>query len=185
MDSLVVAALVASLSMQSPAQQQPTAMLYAKAHFSGPSIAVSGPTTKMNPFVVKSLRLPPGTVWELCSGNTFTGCRRYSESDAAAVLTVRSVRPVASPIPETAGVPAQAAVRGSGASLRGLASEFFVMPEQGGVRVAVDSHEAGAAMRKATEFCRDHGWRISGYERVQSVGAQTFLADVLCANEER
>ena len=185
MGSLVLAALVASLSMQSAAQSQPTAMLYSKAHFSGPGIAIVGPTTKMTPFIVKSLRVPPGTAWDLCSGNTFTGCRRYSQSKAATVMTVRSVRPVAAVIPESAGLLSQTIAPGPGASLRGLASEFFVMPEQDGARVLIDSNETGGAMRKATDFCRAHGWRISGYERVQSVGGQTFLADVLCANEER
>ena len=181
---LVVTAIVLSMSAQAAAQEQ-GATLYAKAHFKGPGRTVDGPTTRMTPMDVKSLHIPPGTVWELCTGNTFTGCERYTESKPSMVRTVRSVRPVAPPISESVAIPSGTQVSGSGPSLRGLASEFFVVPATSGSRIEVADKAAGAATQAATAFCRDHGWRMSVYERLQSVSGRTFLADVLCVNEDR
>jgi hypothetical protein len=180
----VLAALLALMPAQVAAQEQ-GATLYSKGHFTGSSITVDRPSIKMTPFQVKSLRIPAGTVWELCSGNTFTGCERFSESKPALARTVRSVRPVAPPIAESVSAPSQGPVTGSGPSLRGLASEFFVVPAQGGSRIEVSDKAAGAASIAATAFCRAHGWRMSVYERVQTIGGRTFLADVLCVNEDR
>jgi hypothetical protein len=59
------------------------------------------------------------------------------------------------------------------------------MPDEGGNRIAVADTAAGALPRRATEFCRAHGWRTSVYQRVQAVGGATYLADVLCANDDR
>jgi hypothetical protein len=177
----VLAALIAVVSVPAAAQQQGTATLYTKGHFAGASMTISAPTARMTPFTVESLRVAPGTVWELCSGNTFTGCERYSESQEAMVRTVRSVRPVAAPIPQSVGLP-NAAVPGSNPSLRGLASEFFPMPALSGSRVEV-AGGAGGEIRAATEFCRTRGWRMPAYQRVQAVSGKSFLADVLCVNE--
>jgi len=185
MRKFVMAALVAMVSVHAAAQQPGTATLYSRGHFAGTSITITGPRTRMSPFDVRSLRIPPGSVWELCIGNTFTGCERFTQSKPAMIRTVRSVRPVAAPIPESVRLPSQATVSGSGPSLRGLASEFFVVPSQGSSRVEVTDKTPGAASRAASEFCRGHGWRMSAYERVQSVSGRTFLADVLCANEDR
>ena len=179
----VLAALAASLSAQAAAQEHGAAVLYSKGHFTGPSITVDGPRTKMTPFAVKSLRIPAGSVWELCSGNTFSGCERFSRSNPAMARTVRSVRPVAPAIAESVALPSQGPVSGSGPSLHGLASEYFVVPAQAGSRIEVTDTAAGAASLAATAFCRGRGWRLSAYERVQSVGGLTFLADVLCVNE--
>lgn len=184
MRKLFLTAVAASLSAQAAAQDQ-GATLYSKGHFTGSSMTIAGPTTKMTPFQVKSLRIPSGTVWELCSGNTFTGCERFSESKAAIARTVRSVRPVAPPIAESVAVPGQGPVAGSGPSLRGLASEFFVVPAQERARIEVSDKVAGSASTAATAFCRTHGWRMSVYERVQTISGRTFLADVLCVNEDR
>jgi len=156
--------------------------LFPKGHFAGPGMTIAGPTTKLPPFTVKSLRISPGSVWDLCSGETFTGCERFSESKAAMVRIVRSVRPVAAPISENVAVPAQAPVPGSGPSLKGLASEYFVIPSRGGARVEVAEKAPEAASRTATGFCREHGWRVSVHEAVQTVQGRTFLADVLCSD---
>ena len=183
---IVLAALVTSISaMPAAAQDEGGAVLYAKGHFTGRSITINGPTTRMTPFQVKSLRIPPGTVWELCNGNTFSGCERFSESKSAIARTVRSARPVAPPIAETVTAPSAGPVAGSGPSLHGLASEYFVVPAQRGARIEVVSTAAGAASDAATEFCRTHGWRMSAYQRVQTVSGRTFLADTLCVNEDR
>jgi hypothetical protein len=177
----VLAALIAITAAPAAAQEQGGATLYAKGHFAGRSITVSAPTARMTPFTVESLRIALGTVWELCSGNTFTGCERFSESQDSMVRTIRSVRPVAAPIPQSVELPG-AALPGAEPSLRGFASQFFPMPAQGSSRVEV-AGGAGAEIRVATEFCRTRGWRMPAYQRVQSVGGKTFLADVLCVNE--
>jgi hypothetical protein len=181
MRRFVLAALAATISVAVSAQDQGTAILYSKAHFAGHSATVSAPTTQLPPFEVKSLRIRPGTVWELCSGNTFSGCERYSESKAAMVRMVRSVRPVLAPIAQSVTLPSDAPVSGSGPSLRGLSSEFFVVPAQAGSRVEV-TQATGAESIAATKFCRTRGWRTSPYQRAQSVSGRTFLADVLCTN---
>jgi hypothetical protein len=154
--------------------------LYTHGNFRGGGMVLSDAREKMNPVQVESLQLTPGRIWELCSGRTFTGCKRFSESRKSMVMTVRSARPVAGAIPESASAVAGAA-KGSGASLRGLASEFFVMPDQGGRRIEVGG-AAGALPQRAAEFCRAHGWRESPYQREQTVGGRTYLADVLCAD---
>jgi hypothetical protein len=59
------------------------------------------------------------------------------------------------------------------------------MPATNGARVEVPPKAEGAQFGAAMRFCRSRGWRVSAYERIQSVGDRTFLADVLCANEER
>ena len=151
MRKLFLTAVAASLSAQAAAQDQ-GATLYSKGHFTGSSMTIAGPTTKMTPFQVKSLRIPSGTVWELCSGNTFTGCERFSESKAAIARTVRSVRPVAPPIAESVAVPGQGPVAGSGPSLRGLASEFFVVPAQDGARIEVSDKEPARRPRRPQPF---------------------------------
>jgi hypothetical protein len=60
-----------------------------------------------------------------------------------------------------------------------------VVPAQGGSRVEVSGAGAEASSSAATEFCRAHGWRMSAYDRVQTISGRNFLADVLCVNEDR
>jgi len=182
---LILAAIVAALPSSAWAQDEGALVLYSKGHFQGFSQIIYGPRTNMSPLDVKSMKIPPGTTWDLCSGNTFSGCARFSASKDAMVRTVRSVRPVAPAIPESAQGAARGPIAGSGPSLKGLASEFFVVPAQDGNRIEVAGNAAGAASGAATEFCRAHGWRMSVYERVQTVSGRTFLADVLCVNEDR
>ena len=181
----VMLALTAISSVAAEAQEQGAVTLYSKGHFAGPAVTVSRPTSNMTPLSVQSLRISPGTVWELCSGNTFTGCERFSKTQAAMVRTVRSVRPILAPIPQGASLPSDGLLSRPGLSLRGLASEFFVAPAEGGSRVDVATKEMGAELRAATQFCRSRGWRTSAYQRVQSVGDRTFLADVLCVDQDR
>lgn len=98
-------------------------------------------------------------------------------------MTVRSARPVAPPITAT-GIAPIAHLKGSDLSLRGLASEFFVMPQEGGTRIEVDDRKGGESQR-AGEFCRAHGWRTSPYQRQQVVEGRRYLADVLCTDGAR
>ena len=182
---LILAAIIVALPASVSAQDEGALILYSKGHFQGFSEVINGPRNNMSPLDVKSMKVPPGTTWELCSGNTFSGCARFSESKEAMARTIRSVRPVAPAIPEGAQGAVQGPIAGSGPSLRGLASQFFVVPAQDGNRIEVVGNAAGAASNAATEFCRVHGWRMSVYERVQTVSGRTFLADVLCVNEDR
>ncbi|MEO6256883.1 MAG: hypothetical protein ABIO69_08755 [Sphingomicrobium sp.] len=173
------------LAAQAPAPAQDQAndevTLYNKGHFKGVHTTVLGPTRFPSPFMMKSVAIPAGKQWEFCSGNTYTGCRQFSQSVPSTVMNVRSARPVAGIIPASA-TEAQG-LRGTGQSLRGLASEFFVAPEQGGNRVEVQPGSAEAMSRQAIEFCRTHGWSGSAHQRLQTVGGHFYLADVLCADE--
>ena len=184
------AALVAVAPLQwlaaqapDPSSEQPSdeAVMYSKGHFKGARTTVLGPTRFTRPFVMKSVAIPAGSQWEFCSGNTYTGCRQISQSVPAMVMNVRSARPVANIIPATAT--AAQGLRGTGQSLRGLASEYFVAPERGGNRIEVQPGTAEAMSRQAIEFCRSRGWRASAHQRLQTVEGRFYLADVLCANE--
>lgn len=178
-----VAALAVLLPTQGFAQASGEMTLHAKGHFKGPQRVIAGPRQYIEPpFVVKSVTIPAGTQWELCSGNTYSGCRQISQSVPAMVMTVRSARPVAAILQSDVASPGQS-LRGTGRSLRGLASEYFVSPEAGGIRVEVAPGTAEAMTRQAGEFCRTRGWRTSAYERLQTVGGRFYLADVLCVND--
>lgn len=171
---------------QGLAQASGEMTLHGKGHFKGMQKVIAGPRQYIEPpFVVKSVTIPAGTQWELCSGNTYSGCRQISQSVPAMIMTVRSVRPVAGILPSDAtGVTASGEpLRGTGRSLRGLASEYFITPESGGNRVEVTPGTAEMMTRQAGEFCRTRGWRTSAYERLQSVGGKFYLADVLCVND--
>ena len=181
-----VAVLAASQANQADAQTSGTLTLHNKGRFQGARRAISGPRQHIEPaFLVKSVQVPAGTQWELCSGATFSGCRQFSQSDPSMVMTVRSVRPIAAVLPSTAMAPGQVSgrVAGDGRSLRGVASEYFIAPDQGGSRVEVQPGTGEAMTRRAIEFCRARGWRTSAHERLQSVAGRFFLTDVLCVNE--
>jgi hypothetical protein len=162
--------------------------IYSKGHFKGPSLGVGGPITHIDPpFTAKSIQITPGSAWEICSGHTFTGCRRLDKSDEAMVFSVRSARPIAPVITTRVG---PGITQGPGGtvelpnqSLRGLASEFFVAPNQGGQRVGVPDNKPENARKAADQFCQAAGWRQSVHSRVQQAGAAYYLVDVLCSND--
>ena len=159
--------------------------IYSKGHFKGPSLGVGGPITHIDPpYTAKSIQISPGTAWEVCSGNTFSGCKRIDRSLESTVLSVRSARPIA-PVISTAVGPGAAAgtVDLPNQSLRGFASQFFVAPNQGGQRVAVGKREDQG--RAADQFCLAAGWREAVHSRLQDVGGTYYLVDVLCSNDER
>ena len=181
------AAVVAAafLPVQASAETKDQVTLYSRGNFTGSRYTITGPTQGIQvPFTVRSVAIPEGTQWELCSGNKFTGCRQLNESLKGAVISVRSARPVAPPLPATAA--ALTAVPGQpGPSLRGLASEYFVAPDMGGNRVEVRAGTAEAASAAADEFCLARGWRSSGHERLQQLASTFYLADVLCIQTAR
>ena len=185
------AAVAACLApAQASAQQDEQATIYAKGHFKGRSLTLEGPTRLQTPFSARSIKIPQGKAWELCSGNTFTGCKEFNVSDEAMIVNVRSARPVAPVItsaPPGGGPAASVGTVGGGPwpSLRGLSSEYFIATDVGGNRILVASGKSEEASRLAQDFCRARGWRTSAYERLQSIGGQTYLADVLCADGMR
>jgi hypothetical protein len=181
---LGAAGLAALLPAQSHAQEQAPAELtmFAKGRYKGANYSVSGASQSMRiPFTVKSVQIPEGQAWELCSGNTFSGCKEFTESDPSTVINVRSGRPIAPRI-TTVAPTVGAVVTGPNPSLRGMASEFFVAPDSGGARIEVMAGTSEAMSVAARDFCRGRGWRMSPYARLQTVDGRTFLADVLCAD---
>ena len=68
-------ALAVLLPAQSHAQEQEPAelILYPKGNFKGAGYSVAGASQSMRVFTVRSVKIPEGQSWELCSGNTFSG----------------------------------------------------------------------------------------------------------------
>ena len=183
---VAAAALAGALSGAAHAQTPSELTMFGRGDFKGSRVTVSGARQGINPpLSVRSLVVPPGTQWELCSGNTFTGCRRFNASRPAMVMTVRSLRPVAPALMSSPTTTPPAAGTALGQSLRGWASEFFVTPDMGGHRIEVQPGIAAAASERAREFCRSRGWRSSAHQRVQTVAKTSFLADVLCVDAGR
>jgi len=181
---LGTAALAALLPAQSHAQEQAPVelIMYGQGRYKGYSYSVAGASQSMRiPFTVKSVQIPEGQAWELCSGNTFSGCKEFTQSDPSMVMNVRSVRPVAARI-TTVDKAAGAVVTGPNPSLRGMASEFFVAPDTNGARIEVPAGTGEAMSVAAREFCRVRGWRYSVHARLQTLDGRTFLADVLCSD---
>lgn len=163
--------------------------IYGQRHFKGPSIGLAGPMTHIDPpFTAWSIEITPGTAWEVCSGNTFSGCKRLDKSVEYGAFSIRSIRPIAPVIVTRISGSATGAASGPGSppnlSLRGLDSEFFVAPNRGGQRVSVAGTKPEVMRRAADEFCRNAGWRMSVHARLQSDGGAYYLVDVLCSNVE-
>jgi hypothetical protein len=175
-------AAAALLPAQSHAQEQAELIMFARGQYKGPNYSVAGASQSMRiPFTVKSVQIPEGQAWELCSGNTFSGCKEFTKSDPSMVFNVRSVRPVAARI-TTLDKSVGAVVTGPNPSLRGMASEFFVAPDTNGARIEVPAGTSEAMSVSAREFCRVRGWRYSVHARLQTLESRTFLADVLCSD---
>lgn len=174
--SLVNALLLMPIAVN--AQNNGSATIYGKGHFKGPSISLSGPRQRIDPpFVVRSIRIPEGSAWELCTGSTFSGCRRIDKPMEAAVFTVRSARPVA------AVLVASGSILNVSGTLRGVASEFFVAPNRDGQRLATPDNNPEAMRDQANEFCQSTGWQESAHARLLNDGGTYYLVDVLCVNK--
>jgi hypothetical protein len=162
--------------------------IYSKGHFKGANLSLAGPLTNIDPaFTAKSIQITPGSAWEVCSGRTFTGCKRLDKSDEAMVFSVRSARPIAPVVTTRVGPGITEGPNGTieppNQSLRGLATEFFVAPNQGGQRVGVPDNKPENMRKAADQFCQAAGWRQSVHARVQQVGSVYDLVDVLCSND--
>ena len=173
---VLLTAIVASAAAPAVAQRSEELQIFERGGFKGASLAFSEPTQHITPaFTARSVRLSGNSAWELCSGNTYTGCRRVDQSSAGSVFIVRSVRPVAPVLVNRVSPPNQ--------SLRGVASEFFVAPHRGSKRVTAVSPDGEAMRRAADDFCRSAGWQTSVHAQVQQDGASYDLVDVLCTNK--
>lgn len=165
-------------------QNESTITIYQRSHFKGGSISLSGPMRGIDPvFTAKSVQITGSGAWELCSGLTYSGCKRVDSTVEAGVFTVRSLRPVAPVIriePGSPGATGDVANR----SLRGVDSEYFVAPTQGTQRIAVPGNNPEQMRNVATEFCRAAGWRQAVHAQIQDAGGTYYLVDVLCANSE-
>lgn len=184
---IVIAGALALQSALAQAQSDSKLTIYGEGHFRGPSASFFVPTQHIPEFTARSLRISGNGAWELCSGNTYTGCRRVDATRTGGVFTVRSVRPVAPVIVtrvsgSAAGPPSASAP--PNLSLRGVDSEFFVAPNQGGMRVRAAGGNPEGMRKAADEFCRNAGWRQSVHARLQSNGASYYLVDVLCSNSD-
>jgi hypothetical protein len=175
---LLSAHAVAQTSREPDAQ----ATLYNKGRFKGARRTVVGPTQFGEAFLVRSLNIPAGTQWELCSGTKYSGCKQFTQSTPSMIMNVRSARPVATILTSASGPGPSASLPGGGGSLRGIASEYFVAPAARGNRIEVQPGTAEMMSRRAIEFCQARGWRTSAHERLQSVAGRFYLADVLCAD---
>ena len=180
----------AAMALAGAAQAQSTGemTIYSKGHFKGANLGLAGPLTNIDPvFTAKSIQITPGSAWEVCSGRTFTGCRRIDKSVESGVFSVRSARPIAPVVSTRVGPGITEGPNGTieppNQSLRGLASEFFVAPNQGGQRVGVPDNKPENMRKAADQFCQAAGWRQSVHARVQEVGSVYYLVDVLCAND--
>lgn len=178
------AAAMVLVAAQAQAQSSGEITLYGRGQYAGPRLILDGPARAMTlPFTVKSIQVPEGSSWELCSGNTFSGCRRFSTSVPAMAMTVRSARSVGQAVtvrggtitPEGKFEPAPPAP-----SLRGLASEYFVAPQKGGNRIEVKAGTKEEASRRASEYCKSIGWGSSAYAGLQTTNGSSYLVDVLC-----
>ena len=184
--SLIGAALIAAaVAMPVSAQESGELVIYSKGHFKGVSRSLDGPSQYMEVFTVRSVQVPAGQEWELCTGNRFSGCRKVSASDPTTAMTIRSVRPAgqaalaaATAAAVAAGVPVATVAP---QVLRGFASEYFVAPSEGGNRIVAGGADAPG---RADAFCQSHGWRSAAHEDVQTVAGGTFLADVLCVSKD-
>jgi hypothetical protein len=175
-----IGAALAAVLIATPAaaQNDQRLTIYSSTRFREGSRSFTGSTEKIKPvFKARSVHVPEGSVWELCTGETFSGCRRVDHSIESGIFSVRSVRPVATAIRSAPGVTL------ANKSLRGADSEFFVAPTRGSERVGIVGGKLGTMQDSADSFCQSAGWRRAAHARLQSVGGTYYLIDVLCVNE--
>lgn len=171
-----IAAIMVAGPAVAEADQQLT--IYSSTRFREASRSFAGADEVIKPaFKALSVRVPEGSVWELCIGEGFHGCRRVDHSITSGAFSIRSVRPVATAIRTAPNI------RVENKSLRGADSEFFVAPTRGSERVGLAGGKLGTMQESADAFCRTAGWRRAAHARLQSTGSTYYLIDVLCVNE--
>lgn len=175
--SYIALALALALPTGTAAQRAGQLTFYSEIAFRGQSYTVTGPRENVRvPFSIRSARVAPGEVWEICPSTGYGGnCQTISEDQGNVALTVRSARPA-----NAATLPAPI-TPGTGQSLRGMSAEFYPQPSDGRGRVAsCASGAASCAAEAADRFCQSRGWTASSHQTQETVSGRIYLADVLC-----
>ena len=178
----LVAAAILGLPLTASAQQAGELILYRDVGFRGESYTLRGPEEHVAlGWMVRSWQAAPGEAWVVCGRDAYQQpCSRVVGSD-------RSVqRMVASAKPDTVAAPQAVTLEesgGGGQSLRGVGAEFFTAPaDDGGNRLAAcdPGSPACGSNDAADAFCRAQGWNRAAYQRQETEGGRSWLADVLC-----
>lgn len=171
------------------------ATIYRNANFQGPAVTLSqaDPDVRLA-WPVYSIKVVRGA-WQLCSEPDYRGtCVTFTQnrplvSGLGNGNRVRSIRPLGGdPYPPGSGGGGGGGIGNPGASLRGMAAEFFPRPMDGRDRIlacARGSATATCAARTADQFCRDRGWTGSAREAMETENRRAYLADVLCTRTGR
>ena len=165
-------ALAAVLPAASQAQEQPSTelVLYPKGNYKGAGYSIAGASQSMRVFPVRSVKIPEGMSWELCSGNTFTGCTEFTKSDPGMIMNVRSVRPVAPKI-TTIGAAVGTAVSGPNHPFAEWQANISWPRRSTAHGSKFRKARAEAMTRRARDFCpsTDGGWRsMRGCNRLKA-----------------
>jgi hypothetical protein len=158
------------------------ATLYRDPGFRGPAVAVERADPNMQlGFEIFSVRIA-GVPWELCPEPNYRGrCLTVGQSTSDLRRTFGWQGPLRSLRPAGSGGGSGGPVGGQ--SLRGMVSEFYPAPRQGGQRVLAcprGSATATCAAATADRMCRDAGWNGASHQTMQTANGRTYLADVLC-----
>lgn len=152
--------------------------LFRQVNFNGPHIRVQTAVRDLGiTWPVRSIRVNSGA-WQVCIGVNFTGtCRNVTGSQAIVASPLSQVRSI-SPIVE------RPTPSPGGASLRGMAAEFFPRPTgRDGRRVLAcrnNNATMNCASQTAQQFCRGRGYNHMGNVAMETVAGRHYLADVLC-----
>ena len=128
--------------------------------------------------------------WELCPDADFKGGCMEIERDypvaagLGASFTVQSLRQLATGA--GAGKPAASVIPG-GTSIIGVASRYWPAPTYGAERILAcptGKSNLNCARDTAQDMCRRGGYRTVRYWQLQTVGAQAYLADILCTRSD-
>jgi len=179
---LLAAALLLLPAMAS-AQQAGELVLYRDIGFRGESYTLRGSNEHLAlGWMVRSWQAAPGEAWVVCGRDAFQQpCSRVVGSDRSVQRMVASAKP---DVVDTAQVVRLDDTAGSGGqSLKGVGAEFFTAPADGsGNRVAAcdPGSPACGSNAAADAFCRAQGWNRAAYQRQETSGGRSWLADVLC-----
>jgi hypothetical protein len=178
----------AEIALWATAAMADEATIYRDQGFSGPAVAIerANPDLKLG-FPIQSIRVRSGT-WELCPERNFRGRCLTVTGDTVNLRAaygwqgrLQSIRPVADS--GWGGPGGGGGGGGQQQSLRGMASEYFPRPYEGGRRVPAcprGSATAACAQENANSFCKRAGWTRSAYQRIETERGTNYLTDVLC-----
>ena len=183
--------LVSAILLGAPAIAQdrmaPNAQFFSGLNFTGRSLTVTRETPIfMASWQPRSVRVGGGSSWEVCEQRNFRGRCTTITGSSSNLMTQLGVSGVASVRPaEVRPTLLPQPVPGAhGASLKGMAAEFFPAPERRGRRIEACNREGATAAciaREADSFCRSIGYARSANSAAQTIAGRHLLADVLCS----